>query len=169
MQVFSTRTCERAIRKLLGEDARREMEEAIAVAPDAAPVIRGTGGIRKLRRAGRWVVVQHVFAKKSQRTPRWALATAREPDEPGDAMTKLKELKARLMRDPEFREEYARIDGEYALIEALVRARTAAKLTQAELARRLGTTQSAVARLEGGGYRRRSPRCGATPRRRGRG
>ncbi|MDE0348206.1 MAG: helix-turn-helix domain-containing protein [Gammaproteobacteria bacterium] len=38
----------------------------------------------------------------------------------------------------------------YALIEALVRARTAAQLTQAELAQRLGTTQSAVARLEGG-------------------
>ena len=58
-------------------------------------------------------------------------------------MTKLKDLKARLMEDAEFREEYA-------LIEALVRARTAAKLTQAELAQRLGPTQSAVARLEGG-------------------
>ncbi len=65
-------------------------------------------------------------------------------------MTKLKELKARFMKDPEFREEYGRIDEEYALIEALVRARAAAKLTQAELARRLGTTQSAIARLEGG-------------------
>ena len=65
-------------------------------------------------------------------------------------MTKLKDLKGRLLEDPEFREEYARADDEFALIEALVRARTAAKLTQAELARRLGTTQSAVARLEGG-------------------
>lgn len=65
-------------------------------------------------------------------------------------MTKLKDLKAHLMEDAEFHEEYARIDEGYALIEALVRARTAAKLTQAELARRLGTTQSAVARLEGG-------------------
>ena len=52
MQIFSTHTYERAVRKLLGEEARREMEEAIVAAPDAAPVIRGTGGIRKLRWAG---------------------------------------------------------------------------------------------------------------------
>ncbi|MCY4110161.1 MAG: helix-turn-helix transcriptional regulator [Chloroflexi bacterium] len=65
-------------------------------------------------------------------------------------MTKLKNLKKRLMEDPEFRGEYARVDEEFALIEALVRARSAAKLTQAELARLLGTTQSAIARLEGG-------------------
>lgn len=66
-------------------------------------------------------------------------------------MTRLRDLKKNLMEDPGFREEYARVDDEFRLIEALVRARTAAKLTQAELARRLGTTQSAVARLEGGG------------------
>ena len=71
-------------------------------------------------------------------------------DEAGDAMTNLNDLKNRLMKDPEFREEYARADDEFKLIEALVRARTAAKLTQTELARRLGTTQSAIARLEGG-------------------
>ena len=65
-------------------------------------------------------------------------------------MTKLKDLKNRLLEDPEFREEYARVDDEFTLIEALVRARMTAKLTQMELARRLGTTQSAIARLEGG-------------------
>ena len=65
-------------------------------------------------------------------------------------MTKLEDLKERCMEDPEFQKEYARVDEEYALVEALVRARTEARLTQAELARRLGTTQSAVARLEGG-------------------
>ena len=66
-------------------------------------------------------------------------------------MTKLKDLKKRIMADPEFREEYARVDDEFKLIEALVRARKAARLTQTELARRLETTQSAIARLEGGG------------------
>lgn len=66
-------------------------------------------------------------------------------------MTKLADLKKRLMEDPEFQEEYARADDEFMLVEALIQARTAAELTQAELARRLGTTQSAIARLEGGG------------------
>ena len=65
-------------------------------------------------------------------------------------MTKLKELKNRFMEDPEFREEYARADEEYALVEALVRARTAAKLTQAEVAGRLGTT--AVGDRSAGGW-----------------
>ena len=66
-------------------------------------------------------------------------------------MTRLKDLKKRLLKDPEFREVYARTDEEFTLIETLIRARTAARLTQEELASRLGTTQSAVARLEGGG------------------
>lgn len=65
-------------------------------------------------------------------------------------MKKLKDLKKRWLEHPEFRGAYARADEEYALVEALVSARTAANLTQAELARRLGTTHSAVARLEGG-------------------
>ncbi len=65
-------------------------------------------------------------------------------------MAKLKDLKERFMKDPAFRDEYARADEEYALVEAMVRARAAAKLTQTELAARIGTTQSAIARLEGG-------------------
>ncbi|MDE0147019.1 MAG: hypothetical protein OXM58_01485 [Rhodospirillaceae bacterium] len=47
-------------------------------------------------------------------------------------MTKLSDLKKRFMEDPEFREEYARADDEFALIEALVRAHAAAKPTQAD-------------------------------------
>lgn len=66
-------------------------------------------------------------------------------------MTKIADLKNRLMANPEFREEYEKADTEFAIVEALVRARGAAKLSQAELAKRIGTTQSAIARLEGGG------------------
>jgi len=66
-------------------------------------------------------------------------------------MTKIAELKKRLMANPEFRREYEKADAEFAIVEALVRARTAAKLSQAELAKKIGTTQSAIARLEGGG------------------
>ncbi|CAN7541685.1 helix-turn-helix transcriptional regulator [Pararhizobium sp. LjRoot235] len=66
-------------------------------------------------------------------------------------MTKIADLKKRLMDNPEFRQEYEKADAEFQLVEALVRARTKAKLSQAEVARRIGTTQSAIARLEGGG------------------
>jgi len=65
-------------------------------------------------------------------------------------MTKIAELKERLMKNPEFRAEYEKADAEFALVEALVHARMNAKLTQAQLAKKLGTTQSAIARLEGG-------------------
>ncbi|RJG45422.1 MULTISPECIES: helix-turn-helix transcriptional regulator [unclassified Mesorhizobium] len=66
-------------------------------------------------------------------------------------MTKISELKKRWMEDPAFRKEYDEADAEYAIIEALIRARNDAHLSQAELAEKIGTTQSAVARLEGGG------------------
>jgi len=66
-------------------------------------------------------------------------------------MTKIAELKKRLMDNPDFRVEYEKADAEFSVIEALVRARMEAGLTQTELAERIGTTQSAIARLEGGG------------------
>lgn len=65
-------------------------------------------------------------------------------------MTKIADLKKRLMKDPEFAQEYAQADAEFALIEALVKARTQARMSQADVARSIGTTQSAIARLEGG-------------------
>ena len=52
MEIFTTRTYERAVRKLIAAGARREMETAIAADPLAAPMIPGTGGIRKLRWSG---------------------------------------------------------------------------------------------------------------------
>ena len=52
MQLYFTRTYERAIGKLLSVEARKEMEDSVANAPYAAPVIQGSGGIRKMRWAG---------------------------------------------------------------------------------------------------------------------
>ncbi len=52
MRVFTTRTYERAVRKLLSETDRQAMEAAIVANPGAAPVLRGTGGLRKLRWGG---------------------------------------------------------------------------------------------------------------------
>lgn len=49
MKIITTRTYERAIRRLLSAQSRRDMEVAIAADPDGAPVVPGTGGIRKFR------------------------------------------------------------------------------------------------------------------------
>ncbi len=65
-------------------------------------------------------------------------------------MTGISDLKRKWMQDPEFRAEYEKADADYAVIEELIRARHDARLSQAELARRIGTTQSAIARLESG-------------------
>ncbi len=65
-------------------------------------------------------------------------------------MTTLAELLAKQLKDPEFAAAYAEADAEYSVIEQMLRARAAAGLTQEALAERLGTTQSAIARLESG-------------------
>ena len=65
-------------------------------------------------------------------------------------MTKLADLLAHHMKDPEFAAAYAVADADYQVIEEMIRARSEAGLTQEALAERMGTTQSAIARLEGG-------------------
>jgi transcriptional regulator with XRE-family HTH domain len=56
-------------------------------------------------------------------------------------------------KDPTFRKEYDALAEEFALFDALVRARQQAGLTQTEVAERMGTKTPAVARLEAGGGR----------------
>ena len=65
-------------------------------------------------------------------------------------MTKFSDIKKRWLRDPEVRTEYDALEEEFALARELILARSRAGLSQAEVAQRMGTTQSAVARLEGG-------------------
>jgi DNA-binding XRE family transcriptional regulator len=51
--------------------------------------------------------------------------------------------------DPEFRAAYDALEEEYAALDVLLRARTEAGLTQAQVAERMGTTAAAVVRIEG--------------------
>jgi predicted transcriptional regulator len=59
-------------------------------------------------------------------------------------------FKAKLMTDPKVREEYKALAPEFEISAELLRARLRAGLSQTELARRMGTSQSAIARLESG-------------------
>src|SRR5262245_37637047 len=68
------------------------------------------------------------------------------------------ELKAKALRDTHVRAEYNALEAEFAWLGELLQARNRAGLTQSEVAERMGTTPSAVARLEaGGGHQKHSP------------
>ena len=56
----------------------------------------------------------------------------------------------RWRKDPGYRAAYEALDDEFSLASAMIEARTHAGLTQEELARRMGTTQAVIARLESG-------------------
>ncbi|MBM4338737.1 MAG: helix-turn-helix transcriptional regulator [Deltaproteobacteria bacterium] len=61
-----------------------------------------------------------------------------------------KELKARALARADVRAEYDRLGEEFVFLDEFLKARAAAGVTQAEIAERIGTTQSAIARLESG-------------------
>lgn len=66
-------------------------------------------------------------------------------------MTKpLRTVKRKMLANPEVRRAYHAMAGEFDLARELIAARVRAGLTQAELAKRMGTTQSAIGRLESG-------------------
>ncbi len=61
-----------------------------------------------------------------------------------------KDVKKRFLEDPEFRKEYEALGPEFELIESIIRRRTELKMTQKELADKLGTGQAVISRLESG-------------------
>lgn len=63
-------------------------------------------------------------------------------------MTSLAKLRERLLTNADVKAEYDRLGPIYDLVGAMVEARHAAGLTRREIAERMGTTQSAIARLE---------------------
>jgi predicted transcriptional regulator len=65
-------------------------------------------------------------------------------------MKTLKSIKRTLLTAPEVKAEYDALGPEFDLARELIAARASAGLSQAEVAQRMGTTQSVVARLESG-------------------
>src|SRR3954447_26018600 len=59
-------------------------------------------------------------------------------------------ISKREAHDPEFQAARAALQPEYEFRRKLIQARLSAGLTQQQLAERIGTKQSAIARLEGG-------------------
>jgi transcriptional regulator with XRE-family HTH domain len=65
-------------------------------------------------------------------------------------MTKLRDLEAMLLKDPQVRREYDALEEEFALILEVTKARQRARLGWPEVARRMKASQSTIARLENG-------------------
>ena len=63
-------------------------------------------------------------------------------------MTKLRDLEAMLLKDPQVRREYDALEEEFALILEVTKARQRARLGWPEVARRMKASQSTIARLE---------------------
>jgi ribosome-binding protein aMBF1 (putative translation factor) len=73
----------------------------------------------------------------------------------------LEKLRDRLLADPDVKAEYDRLGPVYEVVGALIDARHEVGLTQAQVAERMGTKQSVVARLENA---RRMPSLGMVAR-----
>ena len=65
-------------------------------------------------------------------------------------LTPASDLHDEWMKKPAYAEAFAELDGEFALASALIKARTDAGLTQEQVAGKMQTTRTAIARLEGG-------------------
>ena len=65
-------------------------------------------------------------------------------------MARISDLHKRWMEESKYRKAYAALENEFVLASAAMDVRTRAGLTQGALARKMGTTQPVVARLESG-------------------
>ena len=67
-------------------------------------------------------------------------------------MKSYKTFKKHLLKNNEIKKVYDDLGPEFELIQLIIKKRLKAGLTQAELAERIGTKQSAISRLERGTY-----------------
>ncbi|MDE2112141.1 MAG: helix-turn-helix transcriptional regulator [Alphaproteobacteria bacterium] len=65
-------------------------------------------------------------------------------------MRSVETWKRRQLKNPVVKKEYGALEEEFALVHELIAARSSAKLSQAQVARRMGTSLATVIRMEGG-------------------
>jgi ribosome-binding protein aMBF1 (putative translation factor) len=65
-------------------------------------------------------------------------------------MARITEMHKKWLKEPKYKKAYDALEEEFVLAGAVMDVRNRAGLTQEELARRMGTTQPVVARLESG-------------------
>ena len=65
-------------------------------------------------------------------------------------MARISDLHKKWIKEPKYRKAYVALEEEFVLASAVMDVRNRAGLTQAQLARKMGTTQPVVARLESG-------------------
>lgn len=65
-------------------------------------------------------------------------------------MTNYRDFLNEQLKNPEFKKEYDALEPEFSIIQAMLDARTAAGLTQKDLAERTGIAQADISRLENG-------------------
>jgi transcriptional regulator with XRE-family HTH domain len=61
-----------------------------------------------------------------------------------------KQLRTQALADVAVKAEFDKLSDEFSLLDEFLKARTSQGLTQAQVAEKIGTTQSAVARMESG-------------------
>lgn len=62
------------------------------------------------------------------------------------------EIKAEMLHDEAFRQEYERLKPRYEVISQIIEARKEKNMTQSDLAKLMGTQKSNISRLESGNY-----------------
>ncbi len=67
-------------------------------------------------------------------------------------MKTFQSYKKEALKDPEFRKEYMALEAEYKIIRLLIQKRLDKGISQKELAKKIGTKQSAISRFESGDY-----------------
>ena len=65
-------------------------------------------------------------------------------------MTSVRDLHRKWVKQPAYRRAHEALASEFELASSMIRARVRAKLTQEQLAERMNTSQSVIARLESG-------------------